>query len=52
MKFHRPNSDRCTGRCAFARFALGSCIVGELVFFFKVDLLIYCDCTVECVDHW
>jgi hypothetical protein len=26
--------------------------VGELVFFFKVDLLIYCDCTVECVDHW
>ena len=24
----------------------------ELLCFFKVDLLIHCDCTVECVDHW
>jgi hypothetical protein len=26
--------------------------MADLLFFFKVDLLIYCDCTVECFDHW
>ena len=41
---------RWTGRRAFAiRFAVCSFFTGDLVFFFKVDLLIYCDCTVECV---
>jgi len=43
---------RCTGTGDFARLDVGSLLFAELVCFFKVDLLIHCDCTVECVDHW
>ena len=38
---------RCTGPRAFARFDVGSLFLGELLCFFKVDLLIHCDCTLD-----
>jgi hypothetical protein len=39
---------RCTGPRDFARFDIGSLFFRELLCFLKVDLLIHCDCTVEC----
>ena len=41
-----------TGPRDFACFDVGALFFAELLCFFKVDLLIHCDCTVECVDHW
>ena len=41
----------CTGPRDFARFDGCSLFFRELLSFFKVDLLIHCDCTVECVDQ-
>src|ERR1039457_7095105 len=42
---------RRIGPRGFAGFAVASLFFRELLCFFKVDLLIHCDCTVECVDH-
>jgi len=42
---------RRIGPRGFARFDVGSLFFPELLCLFKVDLLIHCDCTIECVDH-
>src|SRR5262244_261276 len=56
---NRPTSSASTSfvsRCPvlldLVRFAVGSLFFPELLCFFKVDLLIHFDCTVECADHW
>src|SRR6266851_8075929 len=46
---------RRIGSRGFARFVVGSLFFPELLCLFKVDLLIHCDCTVECGssnDHY